>query len=39
MGYGTDHHQDVKFAKGTTTLAFKFNGGVIISVDSYASAS
>ena len=34
VGYGTDHHQDVKFAKGTTTLAFKFNGGVIISVDS-----
>ncbi|KAH8097891.1 threonine-type endopeptidase [Aureococcus anophagefferens] len=21
VGYGTDHHQDVKFAKGTTTLA------------------
>lgn len=34
VGYGTDSHQDVKFAKGTTTLAFKFDGGVIISVDS-----
>lgn len=22
-GYGTDHAQDIKFAKGTTTLAFK----------------
>lgn len=29
---GTD--ADVKFAKGTTTLAFKFKGGVIVSVDS-----
>ena len=34
VGYGTDAHQDVKFLKGTTTLAFKFNGGVIVSVDS-----
>ena len=34
VGYGTDNHQKVQFAKGTTTLAFKFNGGVIISVDS-----
>lgn len=25
---------DIKFAKGTTTLAFKFKGGVIVSVDS-----
>uniref|UniRef100_A0A6U1LQI5 proteasome endopeptidase complex n=1 Tax=Fibrocapsa japonica TaxID=94617 RepID=A0A6U1LQI5_9STRA len=33
-GYGTDHAQDIKFAKGTTTLAFKFKGGVIVSVDS-----
>ena len=31
---GGDAHQAVKFAKGTTTLAFKFNGGVIVSVDS-----
>jgi len=31
---GGDEHQDLKFKKGTTTLAFKFNGGVIISVDS-----
>ncbi|CAB9520426.1 Proteasome subunit pbs-5 [Seminavis robusta] len=29
-----DEHQAVKFAKGTTTLAFKFNDGIIISVDS-----
>lgn len=34
VGYGTDAHQSVQFAKGTTTLAFKFDGGVIISVDS-----
>ncbi|CAM9450954.1 unnamed protein product [Ectocarpus sp. 8 AP-2014] len=33
-GYGTDHAQDIKFAKGTTTLAFKFQGGIIVSVDS-----
>ena len=24
----------IKFAKGTTTLAFKFRGGVVVSVDS-----
>ena len=24
-----DHHQKLKFAKGTTTLAFKFKGGVL----------
>lgn len=29
-----DENQPVKFAKGTTTLAFKFQGGVIVSVDS-----
>mmetsp|Transcript_19225 Transcript_19225/g.52820 ORF Transcript_19225/g.52820 Transcript_19225/m.52820 type:complete len:292 (+) Transcript_19225:116-991(+) len=29
-----DAEQSVKFAKGTTTLAFKFNGGIIVSVDS-----
>jgi len=29
-----DAGQEVKFAKGTTTLAFKFNGGIIVSVDS-----
>jgi len=34
VGYGTDGHQDVKFAKGTTTLSFKFNGGIIVAVDS-----
>ena len=34
VGYGTDCHQDVKFAKGTTTLSFKFNGGIIVAVDS-----
>jgi len=30
----SDAGQAVKFAKGTTTLAFKFNGGIIVSVDS-----
>jgi 20S proteasome subunit beta 5 len=30
----TDASQDIKFAKGTTTLAFKFQGGIIVSVDS-----
>ena len=29
-----DAQQVVKFAKGTTTLAFKFNEGIIVSVDS-----
>lgn len=32
-----DSHQMVKFCKGTTTLAFKFRGGVIVSVDSRAT--
>ncbi|GMI35114.1 hypothetical protein TeGR_g5440 [Tetraparma gracilis] len=31
---GADKGQEVKFAKGTTTLAFKFNDGIIVSVDS-----
>jgi len=30
----SDAKQEVKFAKGTTTLAFKFNEGIIVSVDS-----
>lgn len=30
----SDADQEVKFAKGTTTLAFKFNEGIIVSVDS-----
>jgi len=30
----SDQGQTVKFAKGTTTLAFKWNGGIIVSVDS-----
>lgn len=29
-----DHEHRMLFAKGTTTLAFKFKGGVIVSVDS-----
>jgi len=29
-----DSNQEVKFAKGTTTLAFKFNDGIIVSLDS-----
>ncbi|CAK8998452.1 Proteasome subunit beta type-5 [Durusdinium trenchii] len=32
-----DNGKRVKFSKGTTTLAFKFKGGVIVSVDSRAS--
>lgn len=32
-----DEHQMLKFSKGTTTLAFKFNGGIIVSVDSRAT--
>lgn len=32
-----DEQQEVQFAKGTTTLAFKFQGGVIVSVDSRSS--
>lgn len=32
-----DHHQLLKFCKGTTTLAFKYQGGVIVSVDSRAT--
>ena len=34
VGYGTDHHQELKFAKGTTTLAFKFDHGIVVAVDS-----
>ena len=30
----SDKQQELKFAKGTTTLAFKFQGGIIVSVDS-----
>ena len=30
----SDMNQEIKFAKGTTTLAFKFQGGIIVSVDS-----
>lgn len=29
-----DANQELKFAKGTTTFAFKFNDGIIVSVDS-----
>ena len=32
-----DSHQMVKFCKGTTTLAFKYQGGAIVSVDSRAT--
>ena len=34
---GGDEDQAVKFAKGTTTLAFKFKDGIIVSVDSRAT--
>lgn len=36
-GSSGDASQRVKFAKGTTTLAFKFQGGIIVSVDSRAT--
>mmetsp|Transcript_1062 Transcript_1062/g.1184 ORF Transcript_1062/g.1184 Transcript_1062/m.1184 type:complete len:295 (+) Transcript_1062:197-1081(+) len=36
-GKGKDYGQDIQFMKGTTTLAFKFQGGVIVSVDSRAT--
>lgn len=34
---GDDFTQEIKFAKGTTTLAFKFDGGIIVAVDSRAT--
>lgn len=34
---GGDYDQPIKFMKGTTTLAFRFQGGVIVSVDSRAT--
>jgi 20S proteasome subunit beta 5 len=34
---GKDYDQDIKFMKGTTTLAFKFQHGIIVSVDSRAT--
>lgn len=34
---GKDFDQAIKFSKGTTTLAFKFQGGIIVSVDSRAT--
>lgn len=34
---GKDYDQEIKFMKGTTTLAFKYNGGVVVSVDSRAT--
>lgn len=34
---GEDFNQEIKFAKGTTTLAFKFDGGIIVAVDSRAT--
>jgi len=32
--YESDMCPDIKFAKGTTTLAFVFKGGVVVAVDS-----
>ena len=40
MNFGAEYNdsqQMVKFCKGTTTLAFKYQGGVIVSVDSRAT--
>lgn len=34
---GKDFDQAIKFSKGTTTLAFKYQGGIIVSVDSRAT--
>ena len=34
---GQDYDQEIKFLKGTTTLAFKFQGGIVVSVDSRAT--
>lgn len=34
---GQDYEQQIQFLKGTTTLAFKFDGGVVVSVDSRAT--
>lgn len=34
---GKDYNQDIKFMKGTTTLAFKFKDGIVVSVDSRAT--
>lgn len=34
---GKDQDRDIKFMKGTTTLAFKFQGGIVVSVDSRAT--
>ena len=39
--YLVDEHgrkMKLNFAKGTTTMAFKFKGGVIVAVDSRASS-
>jgi 20S proteasome subunit beta 5 len=33
----SEHNPNIKFAHGTTTLAFKFDAGVLIAVDSRAS--
>ncbi|KAF1334197.1 Proteasome subunit beta type-5, partial [Globisporangium splendens] len=32
--YTEDNDQTLKFAKGTTTLAFVYNGGIVVAVDS-----
>jgi len=37
MEKGKDFDQAIQFMKGTTTLAFKFQGGVVVSVDSRAT--
>jgi len=34
---GKDYEQEIKFLKGTTTLGFRYDGGVIVSVDSRAT--
>ena len=38
MDLTVDEPCRIKLAKGTTTLAFKFKGGVVVAVDSRATA-
>lgn len=33
-GYHQDNDQEIQFAKGTTTLAFIYQGGIVVAVDS-----
>jgi len=37
IAYHEDNNQEIKFDKGTTTLAFVYQGGIIVAVDSRAT--